>query len=155
MDARSLIRPVVEGAGSELVDVSYGRENGRQVLRVIVDRPEGLDIETLADLSEKVSRRLDLEDFGRGRYELEVSTPGIERPLTTAAHFQRFVGTQVQVKTATPVDGARGHTGVIVAAGDDHVVLEVDGAEREIALGDITSARTVVDWDAELKRSRA
>lgn len=155
MDVRSLIRPVVEGAGSELVDVTYGRENGRQVLRVIVDRPEGMDIETLADLSEKVSRRLDLEDFGRGRYELEVSTPGIERPLTTAAQFQRFVGSQAKVKTAAPVDGAHVHTGVIVAVGDDHVVVEVDGAEREIALRDIASARTVVDWDAELKRSKA
>ena len=155
MDAESLVRPVVEGAGFELVDVTFGREDGQQVLRVTVDHPEALDLDALSELSEKVSRRLDLEDFGRARYQLEVSTPGIERSLKIAAHFERSVGMRAKVRTSATVDGAHVHTGVIVAAGDDHVVLDVDGAERVLALGDITSARTVADWRAELKGSRA
>jgi ribosome maturation factor RimP len=106
--------------------VTFGREGGQQVLRVTVDHQDGVDLDTLSELSEKISRRLDLEDFGRGRYQ-----------------------------TSAAVDGAHVHTGVIVAAGDDHVVVEVDGAERVLALGDITSARTVADWEAELKGSRA
>jgi len=154
MDAEALIRPVAEGAGFELVEVVFRREAGRQILRVTVDR-EDMDLDALSELSEKVSRRLDLEDFGRGRYELEVSSPGIERPLRTPAHFRRFVGAKVKVKTAEPVEGARVHTGTLVAADDSTVTVEVDGVERTVALDAVTSARTVVDWDAELKGSRA
>ena len=154
MEAETLVRPVVEGAGFELVEVAFRRESGRQILRVTVDR-EDMDLDALSELSEKVSRRLDLEDFGRGRYELEVSSPGIERPLKTPAHFRRFLGSQVKVKTAEPVEGARVHTGTLVAADDATVTVEVDGVERTVALDAVTSARTVVDWDAELKGSRA
>ncbi len=154
MEAETLLRPVVEGAGYELVEVVFRREGGRQILRVTVDR-EDMDLEALSALSEKVSRRLDLEDFGRGRYELEVSSPGIERPLKTPAQFRRFVGTQVKVKTSDPVEGARVHAGTLVAADDATVTIEVDGVERTVALDAVTSARTVADWDAELKGSRA
>jgi ribosome maturation factor RimP len=154
MGAEALIRPVVEGAGFELVEVTFRRESGRQVLRVTVDR-EGMDLDAISALSEKVSRRLDLEDFGRGRYELEISSPGIERPLRTPAQFRRSIGARVKVKTAEPVDGARVHSGVLVAADDETVVVDVDGVERPITLAAVASARTVVDWDAELKGSRA
>jgi ribosome maturation factor RimP len=155
MDAEQVVRPVVEGAGLELVDVTFRREAGRQILRVTVDRDGGIDVDTLSEVSEKVSRRLDLEDFGRGRYELEVSTPGIERPLKTPSHFRRAVGRRVKVKTAEPVEGERVHTGALVDAGDDVVVVDVDGSQRAIALADVSSARTVADWDAELKGGKA
>ena len=88
MDVETLVRPVVEGAGLELYEVVFRGESGRQILRVTVDRAGGVDLDTLGTVSEKLSRRLDLEDFGRGRYELEVSTPGIERPLKAPAHFR-------------------------------------------------------------------
>jgi ribosome maturation factor RimP len=155
VDAESLVRPVVERAGLELVDVVFRKEGGRRLLRVTIDRDGGVDLDGIAELSEKISRRLDLEDFGGGRYELEVSSPGIERPLRTPAQFHRFVGTQVRVRTAAPVDGARSHMGALVAADDDGIVVSVDGAERRFAYTDVVSARTVVDWDAELKGSKA
>ncbi len=155
MDAEALVRPVVEGAGLELVEVAYRTEDGRRVLRVTIDRDGGVDLDIVSELSEKISRRLDLEDFGRGRYELQVSSPGIERPLRTPAQFRRFVGTQVTVRTAAPIDGARSHGGALVQADDGGIVVSVDGVERRFAYADVASARTVVDWDAELKRSRA
>jgi ribosome maturation factor RimP len=155
VDVEALVRPVVEQAGYELVDVSYGGTGGRRSLRVMVDRPEGgMDVEALATLSDRVARRLDLEDFGDGRYELEVSSPGIERPLRTPAHFARFVGSQVKVKTASPVDGANVHTGTLVGNDDDGITVEIEGLARHIAYADITAARTVADWDAELKGTR-
>ncbi len=83
MEAETLVRPVIEGAGLELVEVAFRRESGRRVLRVVVDRDGGVDLDTIADLSEKVSRRLDLEGFAPGPYALEVSSPGIERTLRT------------------------------------------------------------------------
>jgi ribosome maturation factor RimP len=151
MDAETLVRPVVEGAGLELYEVSFRREAGRQILRVTVDREGGVDLDTIATISEKLSRRLDLEDFGRGRYELEVSTPGIERPLKTPAHFRLALGEQVKVKTAAPVAGERVHVGTLVTTDDDTIVVRVDGVERRIPLDEVASARTVVDWAAELK----
>ncbi len=155
MDAESLARPVVEGAGLELVEVAFGRERGRTVLRVVVDGQRPLDLDTIAAVSEKLSRRLDLEDFGRGSYELQVSSPGIERPLKTPGQFARAVGERLTVRTAGAPDGAATHAGRLLRADEDGIVLEVDGAERSIAFSQIASARTVVDWAAELKGSNA
>lgn len=154
MDAETLIRPVVEGANLELVEVTFSREAGRRILRVVVDRDGGLDLDGVAEVAEKISRRLDLEDYGDGRYELEVGTPGIERRLKTPAQFGRALGERVKVRTTAPIDGARVHEGVLAAADDASIVVEVDGAGRAIVLADVTSARTVVDWAAELKGSR-
>jgi ribosome maturation factor RimP len=153
VDVGSLVRPVVEGAGLELFDVAYDRAGGRRILRVTVDREGGLDVDTLAATSDKIARRLDLEGFGEGRYELEVSSPGIEHPLRTRAHLERAIGDRVNVRTASPVDDARVHTGVLRSVADDEIVVDVDGAERSIPRVTITSARTVADWAAELKGS--
>jgi ribosome maturation factor RimP len=154
VDAEALVRPVVEGAGAELLDVSFAGTGDRRVLRITVDREGDLDLEAIAALSEKIARRLDLEDFGSGRYELEVSSPGIERPLRTPEHFARFVGSQVRVKTAMPVDGERVHAGALVAIDDDGIVVDVDGAQRRLLFAEIDSARTVADWSAELKGTK-
>lgn len=151
----ALVRPIVEHAGLEFVEAGLRGEAGRQILRVTVDREGGVDLQTLTDISERVSRRLDLEDFGSHRYELEVSSPGIERPLKTAQQFARFVGEKVKVKTATPVQGAHVHTGTLTAVSGDRISVAVDGAARTISMNDITSARTVADWGAELKGSKA
>lgn len=153
MDVEALVRPVVEGAGLELFDVAYDRAGGRRTLRVTVDREGGLDLDTIAATSDKIARRLDLENFGEGRYELEVSSPGIEHALRTHAQFERAVGQRVKVKTASPIDDARVHTGVLRSVADDEVAVDVDGAVRSIPIVTITSARTVADWTAELKGS--
>jgi len=155
VDAEALVRPVIETAGFELVEAVRTREHGRAVLRVVVDHPDGIDVDALAALSELVSRRLDEAGFETGPYELQVSSPGIERPLTRPEHFRRFLGEQVKVKTTAPLAGSRTHTGTLVSADDDAIVIAVDGDERRVPHADIASARTVVDWDAELKRSNA
>ncbi len=153
VDVEALIRPVVEGAGLELFDVVYDRGAGRRILRVTVDRPGGLDLDTIAATSDKIGRRLDLEDFGEGRYELEVSSPGIEHPLRTPAQFARAVGATVKVKTASSVEDARVHVGTLQAVDDDAIVVDVDGSPRRIPTVVITAARTVADWAEELRRS--
>ncbi|HSD48448.1 MAG TPA: ribosome maturation factor RimP, partial [Actinomycetota bacterium] len=107
MDVEALVRPVVESSGLELWDVAFRGEGRRSVLRVSVDREGGVDLDTIADVSERLSRRLDLEDFGPRGYTLEVSSPGIERPLRTPWHFGRSVGQKVKVKTVAPIDGAK------------------------------------------------
>ena len=153
MEAETLIRPVIEGSGLELVDVAFRRESGRRVLRVVVDREGGVDVDTIAELAEKVSRRLDVEGFAPGPYALEVSSPGIERSLKRPRDFERRVGDMVKVKTTTPVEGRTNITGELVSADDDGIVVAAGGGELRVRYVDIASARTVVDWDAELKGS--
>ena len=153
MEAETLIRPVIEGSGLELVDVAFRRESGRRVLRVVVDRDGGVDVDTIAEIAEKVSRRLDVEGFAPGPYALEVSSPGTERSLKQPRDFARRVGDNVKVKTTTPVEGRTNITGELVSADDDGIVIAAAGGELRVRHADIASARTVVDWDAELKGS--
>jgi ribosome maturation factor RimP len=154
VDAEALVRPVIEGAGLDLVEVAFVRENGQRTLRVIVDRPGGVDLDTLGEISDRVSRGLEGFESG-GAYVLEVSSPGIERPLRRQEDFRRAVGAQVKVKTTVPVAGSRSHTGTLQSADDEGITLTVAGDELRVAHADIESARTVADWDAELKRSNA
>ncbi len=144
MDLEALVQPVIEADGLELVEVTMAKESGRRVLRVTVDREGGVDLDTIALTSQHLSRRLDLEDVSREPYQLEVSSPGIERPLRTARDFQRKVGEQVKVTIAEPAPETI--TGTLLSAGDDVVVVETVGGERRIAYGEIHAARTVFEW---------
>ncbi len=155
VEVDALLRPVIEAEGFELYDVTQGREGKRKVLRVIVDGPQGVDIDTLSRLSERVSRHLDDEGYETGPYDLQVSSPGLERPLKRPEHFRRTVGEQVKVKTTAPMGGSRTHTGTLAAADDEGITLGVGDEELRVRHADIASARTVVDWSAELKRSNA
>jgi ribosome maturation factor RimP len=148
-----LIRPVVEAAGLELWDVSFGKERGRAVLRVVVDREGGIDLDTISATSERLSRRLDLERFSEDRaYSLEVSSPGLERSLREPRHFARFVGQKVKVKTTSAPGGRRTHEGALVSADSEAIVIASEGGELRVPYGDIASARTVFDWPQGAKR---
>jgi ribosome maturation factor RimP len=148
MDAEALVRPVIEMAGLELWDITYRKEGGRMVLRVLIDREGGLDLDTISETSERLSRRLDLEDFGNGRYSLEVSSPGLERPLKEPRHFRRSVGERVKVKTVEPVDGRKVFEGALVSADAEAIVITSDGGELRVPYENVASARTVFDWGA-------
>lgn len=146
MDLEALIEPAVEAAGLELVEATFAKEGGRRVLRVVVDREGGADLDTIAGASERISRRLDVEDFGGGPYTLEVTSPGVERPLKKPEHFASRVGEKVRIKTFAPVDGQRTHTGEIVRADEDAVTVATDAGERTLAYSNISSARTLFEW---------
>jgi ribosome maturation factor RimP len=151
MDLEGLVRPLIEAVGLEFVEVAFLREGGRRVLRVTVDRDGGVDLDSIALASERLARRLDLEGFAPGPYALEVSSPGLERPLREPRDFAKRVGQQVKVKTVHAVDGARTLIGTIVTAEPDEVRIATDAGEHAVSYDDITSARTVVDWEQELK----
>lgn len=148
MDAEALVRPVVEGAGLELVDVSWAGRGRRPLLRITVDRDGGVDLDTISAVSEQVSRRLDLEGFEPGPYQLEVTTPGLERPLRAPGDFRRAVGERVRVRTS---DGTI--EGELRDADEELLRIAAPDGERPVRLSDVATARTVVDWDQELKRS--
>ena len=151
-----MIRPVVEGAGLELVEADFHREAGRRVLRVTVERDpaEGpLDLDRISEVSERISRRLDLEGFDPpgGTYTLEVSSPGVERPLRTARDFARHAGERIRVRTHDPVEGTRTHQGTLAGSTAEAVTLRTDGRDRVIPLDQVASARTVFEWGPQAK----
>jgi len=149
-DVEELVRPVVEADGLELWDLTYRKEAGRRLLRVTVFRPGGVDLDTISRTSERLSRRLDLEGFSDERaYQLEVTSPGLERPLREPRHFERSVGEQVKVKTVAPVDGRIVLEGALVSADADGIVMSSDGGEQRVRYGDIASARTVFVWGSQ------
>ncbi len=152
MDVEALVRPVVESAGLELWEVSFRGEGRRSVLRVSVEREGGVDLDTIADVSERLSRRLDLEDFGPRGYALEVSSPGLERSLRTPRHFERSVGTTVKVKTKEPVEGSKVHEGALVSADPEAIVIASEGGELRVPYAQIASARTVFEWGTARSR---
>jgi len=146
-DVEELVRPVVEAAGLELWEVVYRKEAGRRLLRVVVDRDGGVDLDTISTTSDRLSRRLDLEGFSDDRaYDLEVTSPGLERPLRERRHFERSVGERVKVKTVAPVEGRSVLEGALVSADADGLVISSDGGERRVRYEDIASARTVFVW---------
>ena len=141
-----MVRPVVEAAGLEFVEATLVREQGRQILRVTVDRDGGLDLDSIGPVSERIARRLDLEGFDPGSYVLEVSSPGLERPLRGPRHYARAVGEQVKLKLRTEVDGSRVLRGTIVSADEGSVRVTTEAGEREIPFDEVLSARTVFEW---------
>ncbi len=136
---RQLIEPLVVASGLELVDV----EHGPGLLRVTLDREGGIDLETITRASEQISDLLDARDpIPGGRYTLEVTSPGLERPLRSPAHFARFVGTVINVKTAPHVEGERRFSAELTEADEQGIVV----GGRRLAYTDIERARTVFEW---------
>lgn len=148
---RDLVAPLVESAGLELYDL----EMAGGTLRILVDRAGGADIDAISALTRALSRALDEHDPINGSYLLEVSTPGLERPLRTAAHFRGAVGSTVKVKTKPNVEGERRCGGTITAADDATVTIcEASGAERTLRHDDIERARTTFEWGPAPKNER-
>jgi ribosome maturation factor RimP len=154
MDLERMVAPVVDASGLELVEVTFRREAAGRVLRVTVDRQGGVDLDTIADLSERVSRRLDAEGFDPGPYALEVSSPGVERPLRRPQDFVRRVGQKVKVRTEEPVKGTSVLIGTLAAADEQAVTIATETGERRVPYEGITAARTVFEWGPARPRPR-
>ncbi|MGH9246713.1 MAG: ribosome maturation factor RimP [Acidimicrobiales bacterium] len=142
-----IVEPLLAPRHLEVVDVEHVPPR----LRVTVDREGGVDLDTLSEVTQLISRALDEHDPVPGRYTLEVSSPGLERPLRTPAHFVRAVGSQVAVRTRGGIEPRR-IRGELVAADDDGVTIRLDSpppdepAERHLGYDQIERARTVFEW---------
>ena len=141
---RSAVEPPLSAQGFEVVDVQ--RQGG--FLRVTVDRAGGIDLDGVTEATRLVNEVLDREDLLGTQTSLEVSSPGVERPLRTPEHFRRFVGTEVAVKLRPGTEGDRRVAGLLETADDEGVVV----AGRRLAYADIDKARTVFVWPAQPKK---
>jgi len=140
-----LLEPSVTALGFELVSVELIGSGNDRTVRVYIDHPDGITVDDCADVSRQVSAVLDVEDPISGAYVLEVSSPGLDRPLVKPADFERFAGSLVKVRTHEPVLGRKNFTGLLSEAAGDNVVVEVDGEPYEISLANIERARLVPD----------
>ncbi len=167
----SIVEPVCEAAGYEVVDLRFVLEQGGWTLRVAVDRPldehidpaevpaERVDLIDCENLSRELSAVLDVEDPIPQAFQLEISSPGIDRPLRTAKHFQYFAGSEAKIQLATPLHLPAGERrnfkgilqGVEQGGKGDQVVIECDGTAFRLPIDDIDQAKLVPDWDAVMK----
>ena len=135
-----VIRPAVTAAECELVGVELLARGGATLLRVYIDTPEGVTIDDCERASRQVSGVLDVEDPLPGAFTLEVSSPGIERPLFVPEHFTRFAGEPVQVRLEPPFEGRRKLKGVLKGYADGAVVVEEDGQEWRVPFAMVSRA---------------
>ena len=140
-----LLEPTVEGLGYELIDIEVRLGGKGGLLRLFIDKPDGIDLDDCEQVSLAVSALLDVEDPVPGNYNLEVSSPGLDRKLTKVEHFQRFAGETVKVQMRFPIEGRRRFRGTLVASDEDNIVVEVDGESHSLPLKTIDTARLVPD----------
>jgi ribosome maturation factor RimP len=135
---RPLVEPVVLASGYDLEDVAVTSAGRRSIVRVVVDRDGGIDLDAVADVSRAISEALDAADaFGDAAYTLEVTSPGVDRPLTEPRHWRRNVGRLVEVG---------GEKGRILEATDEGVALEVNGTRRDVSHDELGTGKVIVEF---------
>jgi ribosome maturation factor RimP len=137
----ALIEPLLERLGYELVELEYSAGRAHGVLRLFIDKPEGVGVGACERVSREVSALLDVEDPIPSAYTLEVSSPGFDRVLRTQAHFERFAGARVFVELKVPRDGRRRYTGTLLSVDGTGIAVEVDKQRIEMTYAEIGKAR--------------
>ncbi len=140
-ELRRLLEPGTEALGYELLEIELGGSGRQRVLRVYIDAPGGITVDDCEFVSRQLSAVLDVEDPIAGQYTLEVSSPGIERPLVRREHFERFLGERVQVSTRGYHLGRRRFLGELRQVDEADITVEVDGEVYVLPMADIEKAR--------------
>lgn len=136
---RALFEPAITAMGYELVGVEY--QQG--LLRVYIDSENGITADDCGKVSHQVSGILEVEDPIREQYVLEVSSPGLDRPLYTAEDFVRFAGSKAKIRTRMPIEGRRNYKGMLNGVDNDHVLIDVEDEEFRLPLNEIEKANLV------------
>ena len=143
---RELIEPTVASLGFELVGVLWCGGRSRDLVRIYIDHDEGVTVDDCAHVTHRVNGVLDVEDPVPGEYDLEVSSPGADRPLFAERDFVRFAGADLKVTLHRPVVGRRRFTGTLRGCEDGAVLVDEHGVEHRFAIPEIESARLVPQW---------
>ena len=149
-----LLQPLVEDLGYEFVGIEHSSNPKNPVVVIYIDQPDGIAIEDCAKVSREVAALLDVEDPIPGQYSLEVSSPGLDRPLFTPEQFARFAGELAKVNVYAPVEGRRKFKGAILETGEGTVTIEQDGTPVTLDMSNVVKARLVPDYDAILAGSK-
>jgi ribosome maturation factor RimP len=147
---RRVAAPLAAQEGMELVDVEFGGPGGRQTLRLFIDKQGGVSLDDCTSMSRAVSAALDVEDPIDGAYDLEVSSPGLDRPLRTPEHFQKYQGERVKVKTYAPIsdtDNRKTFVGKLLGFEEGFVMVDVDGTVFRVPHAQISKANVEPVFD--------
>lgn len=142
-EAKALAAPVCEGEGMELVHLEYQRESSGWMMRLYIDKPGGVTLDDCANISRQMNDVLDIHLEEVGPYNLEVTSPGPERPLGKAQDYDRFKGNPVKIRTNLPYEGKKNFKGVLMGLSGEQVNLMVDEETVRIMLKDISRARLI------------
>ena len=144
-DIERLLKPSIESMGYDLWGCEYLPQGKHSLLRVYIDKENGIGIEDCEQVSHQVSALLDVEDPISGNYSLEVSSPGIPRPLFSYWQYQRYVGHEVQLKLFRPIAGVRKFIGTIVSADETTLGIDVKGIKQDFLLSNIAKANLMAE----------
>ena len=142
----SLVMPVLQEKDLDLVDVLYRRESSGWVLRLLIDKEDGVSLDDCTAVSREVSHLLDIEDIIEQAFNLEVSSPGLDRPLKSVGDFQRFAGRKAKVTTKEPIEGNQVFMGRINKVEDELITMEVGQQELCIPFSEVAKARLEVEF---------
>ncbi|MCW8108217.1 ribosome maturation factor RimP [Alteromonas ponticola] len=142
-----MLEPGVEALGFELVGIEFVRAGKHSILRVFIDHENGITVDDCADVSHQASAILDVEDPINTEYNLEVSSPGMDRPLFKEKHYVASIGEVVQLRTRMPVDNRRNFKGKLLACENGNVSIEVDGQQFQLAVANIEKGNVVPTFD--------
>ena len=142
-----LLQPLVEDLGYEFIGLEYNPNPKHSVLRIYIDHENGVGIQDCETVSRETAALLDVKDPIKSHYNLEVSSPGLDRPLFTSAHFSEFTGSEVQINLFAPQDGRRKFSGPILSAGERSVSIEQDGSEVTLDYDNIAKAKLIPDYE--------
>jgi ribosome maturation factor RimP len=143
----NLLKPLVEDLGYEFVGLEHGSNPKNPAVVIYIDRENGIAVEDCERVSREVAALLDVEDPIPGRYNLEVSSPGLERPLFTLEHFEQFAGEVTKVTLYAPQEGRRKFKGKILGTEGDQVKLALDDLEVLLEMANVAKAQLVPDYD--------
>jgi len=143
---RELVEPYLSQNGAELIDIIYRREQPGMVLRLLVDTPAGITIDECEAINNYLSELLDSQNLIEEHYVIEVSSPGLDRPIKTDRDFERVMGREITANTFEPVDGKKEIEGTLVGMNKDEVVLESDGISTVIPRQKIAVARLKLEF---------
>ena len=141
------VAPIVESLQYEFVGASLGQTESGLTLRIFVDLPDGVSVDDCAKVSSMIGAGLDVEDLIAGEYCLEVSSPGMRRPLFSAAHFEQQMDNEIKVRLTVPLDGRRNFKGKLTGVEGDLITMQIDNASHQIDIRDIDSANVVPRFD--------
>jgi ribosome maturation factor RimP len=142
-ELQKLLEPAIERLGYELTDLEVRLSGQGGLVRLTIDKPDGIDLDDCEKVSHAMSALLDVEDPVPGNYSLEVSSPGLDRKLTKLEHFQRFEGETLKVTMRFPMEGRRRFRGKLLSSNEENIVVEVDGESYSLPLTMIDTARLV------------
>ncbi len=147
-----VLHPILKENRCELFDIKYLRESGGRILRLYIDKEDGVTVDDCANVSRELSVVLDAYGIIPHSYTLEVSSPGLRRPLRNQKDYRRFKGKKVKIKTSAPIDDRKVFSGTLLGTEGESILLEVDDRRYSVPMDSVKKANLEIDFNAGVRK---